>query len=127
MVDSGWTVQRHLEGKLQSSVDLFVSFVEILQDLGPFEFSPSKTTITFKGKRRGFAGARPTAAGVRGYFDAQRDILAATGDRRLLSVAPYTGRLFVHHFRLVSPEELDDTMIGWLAEAYAVGGGDHLR
>ena len=127
MVDSGWTVQRHLEGKPQSSVDLFLRFVEVLKELGPFEFSPSKTTITFKGKRRGFAGARPTADGLRGYFDAQRDILAATGDQRILSVAPYTKRLFVHHFRLVSQDELDDTLVGWLAEAYAVGGGDHLR
>ena len=127
MADSEWTVQRHLEGKPQTSVDLFLRFVEALQGLGPFEVSPSKTTITFKGGRRGFAGARPTATGLRGYFDAQRDILAATGDPRILSVAPYTKRLFVHHFRLVSQDELDDTLIGWLAEAYAVGEGDHLK
>lgn len=127
MVDDVWTVQRHLEGKPQSSIELFSRFVEVLQGLGPFEVSPSKTTITFKGKRRGFAGARPTAAGLRGYFDAQRDILASTGDHRITRVSPYTKRLFVHHFRLTSPDELDDTVVAWLAEAYAVGEGDHLK
>ena len=127
MVDDLWTVERHLAGKPQASVDLFLGFVDLLRSLGPFEFSPSKTTITFKGTRRGFAGARPTTAGVRGYFDAQRDIVASTGDRRLTSVAPYTARLFVHHFRLASIDDLDDTLRGWLAEAYAVGQGEHLR
>lgn len=78
-------------------------------------------------QRRGFAGARPTDAGLRGYVDAQRDILASTGDHRITSVTPYTKRLFVHHFRLVSQDELDDTVVAWLTEAYAVGAGDHLK
>ena len=125
--DDVWTVERHLEGKPEASVELFWRLVGVLEGLGPVVFAPSKSTVTFKGSRRGCAGARPTASGVRGYFDVQRDILASTGDPRILSVAPYTARLFVHHFQLTSANELDDTVAGWLAEAYAVGRGDHLR
>jgi hypothetical protein len=33
----------------------------------------------------------------------------------------------VHHFRVVSADEIDDEFVVWLGEAYAVGGGAHLR
>lgn len=57
-----------------------------------------------------------------GYFDVQRQI----SDPRIGNVAPYTQRLFVHHFRIDRPDQLDDTFASWLAEAYAVGAGEHL-
>lgn len=117
MSDDVWTVERHLVGKPEASVELFWRLVGVLEGFGPVVFAPSKSTITFKGSRRGFAGARPTATGVRGYFDVQRDILASTGDPRILRVEPYTARLYVHEFRLTSADQLDDTLAGWLAEA----------
>jgi hypothetical protein len=42
-------------------------------------------------------------------------------------VSPYTSRLFVHHLTLRSLEDLDDELAGWIAEAYEVGAGAHLR
>ncbi|WP_240482341.1 DUF5655 domain-containing protein [Microbacterium sediminis] len=84
--------------------------------------SPSKSSITFKGTRRGFAGARPTAKGIRVYLDLQR----AIDDPRVQNVAPYTSRLFVHHLTITSPAQLDEEFAGWVAEAYAVGAGAHL-
>lgn len=86
--------------------------------------SPSKTTITFKGTRRGFMGARPTRQGVRGYLDLTRSLV---GDPRILSSSPYTSRLHVNHYRLATMADLDDIFLAWLHEAYRVGEGDHLR
>jgi len=103
-------------------VALYRRFVEMLEECGPFGYSVSKTTITFKGDRRGFAGARPTRRGLSGYLDLQRVI----EDRRVISAAPYTRRLFVHQIRLTVPEDLDEEFRGWVREAYAVAQGAHL-
>jgi len=118
-----WTVARHLEGRPAFAVELFAEFIRLVESLGPFTYSVSKTTITLKGTRRGFAGARPVATGLRGYFDLQREVR----DRRITSASPYTKRLFVHHFRVEDPSDLDAEFLGWLREAYAVGNGEHLR
>jgi hypothetical protein len=118
-----WTVDDHLRDKPASAVALFDSFVALVTACGPFTYSPAKTTITFKGVRRGFAGARPTANGTLAvYLDLQRKVI----DPRVRNVAPYTKRLFVHHFQISSADQLDDEFAGWVREAYAVGAGAHL-
>ena len=86
--------------------------------------SPSKTTVTFKGVRRGFLGARPTARGVEGYMDLTRSLV---GDPRIPHSSPYTARLHVNRYRLTSADELDGTFLGWVREAYGVGQGAHLH
>lgn len=118
-----WTIDRHLAGKPEFAVALFNRFIDMVEAIGPFTYSVSKSTVTLKGVRRGFAGARPVAAGLRGYFDIQREV----SDTRIRSVSPYTKRLFVHHFHVASAADLDDEFAGWLEEAYAVGAGMHLR
>lgn len=123
VADKDWTVERHLTGAPEFAVDLYRQLIRLVESIGPFTYSVSKTTITLKGERRGFAGARPYRGGVRGYFDLQREVR----DPRIVSVAPYTKRLFVHQFRIASPADLDDEFVGWLREAYAVGAGAHLR
>jgi len=117
-----WTVEDHLAGQPESSVALYRQFVRLVEACGPFSYAVSKTSITFKGSRRGFAGARPDANGVRGYLDLQR----AVEDPRISNVSPYTKRLLVHHFRIRSADQMDEEFAGWVHEAYAVGAGEHL-
>jgi len=118
-----WTVEDHLRDKPQASIAMFDRFVELVRNCGDVSVAPTKTTITFKGARRGFAGARPTETGLDVYLDLQRQ----ERDPRIRQVSPYTKKLFVHHLRLTSIDELDDEFAGWVREAYAVGRGDHLR
>lgn len=118
----GWAVDDHLRGKPAASVALYWQFVALVEACGPVSYAVAKTTITFKGSRRGFAGARPTAEGLTCYLDLQRVV----EDPRIKSVAPYTKRLFVHHLRLTRPEQLDDELAAWVREAYAVGQGAHV-
>lgn len=117
-----WTVERHLAVGSAAGVALYRRFIDLVERSGPFSYAVAKTTITLKGRRRGFAGARPKGDVLVGYFDIQRQI----SDPRIRRVDPYTQRLYVHQFRIERPEQLDDTFAGWLAEAYAVGGGAHL-
>lgn len=121
--DAEWTIERHLDGQPQFAVELYDRFIEMVSTFGPFTYAVSKSSITLKGSKRGFAGARPVATGLRGYLDLQR----AVTDRRIRSVSPYTKRLFVHHFHIATAANLHDEFIGWLGEAYAVCEGLHLR
>src|SRR2546430_13886230 len=67
-----WTVEDHLRGKPVSVVRLYEKFVRLVEACGPVVYTVSKTAITFKGMRRGFAGAKPTNRSLDGYLDLQR-------------------------------------------------------
>jgi len=121
-MDSAWTVERHLQGKRPEVIALYHRFIELAQACGPFTYAVSKTAITLKGTRRGFAGAALGERALRGYLDTQRLVQ----DPRITRSSPYTKRLYVHHFRIDRLSELDEQFAGWLGEAYQVGAGAHL-
>jgi hypothetical protein len=118
-----WTVARHTAGASDEVRALYSRFIALAERNGPFTYRVTRTAITLKGARRGFAGAVLRRSSLGGYFDLARPVT----DPRVLSCPPYTARLYVHQFRMVSPEQLDDEFADWLAEAYAVGQGAHLR
>jgi hypothetical protein len=122
-VDHVWTVEDHLRDAAPERVALYRQVEALILGHGDVTVSVSKTTITFKGSRRGFAGARPTAKGVQGYLDLMRPLPL---ERRITRVSPYTTRLFVHQYVLRTPDDVDATFAGWVHEAYRVGEGDHL-
>lgn len=118
-----WTTEDHLRDKPAAAVAMYNRFIALVERCGPFTYAVSKTTITLKGTHRGFAGVRPTDRGsLAGYFDLQRHAL----DPRVISVSPYTARLFVHQFRISTRDELDDGFGALLYEAYQVGAGAHV-
>jgi hypothetical protein len=121
-----WTVEDHLRDATPEQVALYRRFEELVHGCGPVTTAVFRTSITFKGSRRGFAGVKPArdGAGLRGFLDLTRSL---AGDPRILRGEPYTKRLFVNHFLVRAPEELDDTFRDWVAESYGVGRGDHLR
>jgi hypothetical protein len=112
-----------MRSKPPAVIALYQRFVELVEACGPFDYSVSKTAITFKGSHRGFAGAKPTSRSLDGYLDLQRRV----EDPRIRRAAPYTKRLVVHQFRVTAAEQLDDEFAGWLREAYEVGQGGHLE
>jgi hypothetical protein len=121
-MDSHWTVERHLQGKRPEVISLYHRFIEMAQACGPFTYAVSKSAITLKGTRRGFAGAVLGERALRGYLDLTRRV----EDTRITRSAPYTKRLYVHHFRVDNLTQLDEQFAGWLGEAYQVGAGAHL-
>lgn len=64
--DTQWSVDYHLRDAPPGHVALYRLIEDCLLGLDGVTLSVSKTTITFKGRRRGFAGARPTLHGVNG-------------------------------------------------------------
>jgi hypothetical protein len=122
MTADEWTVQRHLDGAAPDVIALYEQFIALAGQCGPFTYRVTKTSITLKGTRRGFAGATPRRGALRGYLDLTRQV----SDPRILSNSPYTKRLYVHQYRITALDQLDGQFAGWLAEAYAVGQGAHL-
>jgi hypothetical protein len=122
LVADDWTIERHLADANPHVRELYERLVEIVGACGPFTYAVSKTAITFKGGRRGFAGARPRRGYLGGYFDVTREI----EDVRITNVTPYTNRLFVHAWRVDGLDQMDNDFENWIAEAYAVGNGAHL-
>jgi Domain of unknown function (DUF5655) len=121
-VTDEWTIERHLQDKPAYVVALYHRFIQLAEACGPFDYAVAKTAVSLKGSRRGFAGAVPTRTSLDGHLDLQRQV----SDPRIRRSSPYTRRLFVHHFRVRSLDELDDEFGRWIAEAYAVGQGAHL-
>jgi hypothetical protein len=121
--EGDWTVEMHFAGKPQMVRDLYERFIGLVAACGPFDYRVTKTAITLKGERRGFAGAIPKPQSLDGYLDLQRRI----SDPRIRRSDPYTKRLFVHHFRVTHLDELDEDFATWIHEAYDVGAGGHVH
>jgi Domain of unknown function (DUF5655) len=117
-----WTIERHLTGKSDVVRDLYRRFIDLVEACGPFTYTVTKTAISLKGTRRGFAGAKPKTRTLDGFLDLQQRVR----DPRILRSSPYTRRLYVHQFRLGSTTQLDEQFASWVHEAYDVGAGAHL-
>jgi Domain of unknown function (DUF5655) len=115
-------IEAHLDSASPAALALFERFRSLILRCGPTTLRVTKTSITFKGARRGFAGARPHQTSLRGYLDLQRPASHPT----VRAVAPYTERLFVHQFIVREIADMDDAFAALVAEAYAVGAGAHL-
>jgi hypothetical protein len=113
------TVEDHLQGRDPAVVALFQSFAQAVADAGPSTYSPIKAQVGFQGQQRIFAGVRLTKRGLEGYLDLPRCVKSD----RFRRVSPNTHRLFVHHFVLISADQLDAEFLGWIKEAYQVGQG----
>lgn len=118
-----WDVEHHLYGRPPQIVALYRRFITMAAECGPFTYAVSKSAITLKGERRGFAGAALSATHLKVYLDLPWQI---ADDPRRVRSDPYGKRLFVHHFRIAAVDELDETFRGWLSAAYEVGQGMHL-
>lgn len=123
MSEDAWSVEDHVLGKPDDIVALYERFITLVQGCGPFSYRVTKTAITLKGTRRGFAGAKPKPGSLDGYLDLQRQL----SDPRITRASAYTSRLFVHQFRVTSLDQLDEEFAGWIREAYDVGAGAHMR
>jgi hypothetical protein len=83
-MDDVWTVERHLQGKRPEVIALYHRFIELAQACGPFTCAVSKSAITLKGTRRGFAGVILGQRALRGYLDLPRLV----EDARITRSAP---------------------------------------
>lgn len=116
-----WRVDDHLRAATPVVAELFHSFVVLVERCGPVTLVPTKTRIGFK--------VRMTFAAVslrRDRLDAHVILARRLEDPRFAEVVSLGPRSHQHRFRIASTGELDDQVLDWLREAYAVGRREHL-
>jgi Domain of unknown function (DUF5655) len=116
-----WTVDDHLRAASAEVSELYRGFVALVERCGPVTLAPTKTRIGFK--------VRMTFAAVslrRDRLDAHVILARRLEDPRFVEVASFGPRSHQHRFRIASLDELDEQVLGWIREAYAVGCQERL-
>ena len=117
-----YDLAHHFRGKDPAVRVLYESVRDAVTTCGPVIILPEKTRIAFQ-VRMSFAQVTPRKRWLDGHVVLARR-LSHPRFRRIETMSP---RCYVHHFRLVSPAEVDADFRAWLREAYVVGAQQHLR
>jgi hypothetical protein len=117
-----YTVDDFLRGKGEPALALYHRFVELVESCGPVLFAPAKTRVGFQVRMIFAAVNRLTDE----RLDAHIVLTRRLENPRFHRIETLTPTCYVHHFRIYSPDELDDEVASWLREAYAVGEQRHL-
>jgi Domain of unknown function (DUF5655) len=115
-------LERHFEGRSTEVRDIFNAFLRELQSLGRVRVLPEKTRIAFQ-SRMSFAQLTIRRNWVTGHLVLARRV-ASPKFTRVETISP---RNHVHHFRLETLSDLGSELRVYMAEAYRVGGQEHLR
>jgi uncharacterized protein DUF5655 len=114
-------LDRHFEGKDPAVRETFDRLLDVVRALGPVAVLAEQTRIALQ-VRMSFAALMPRRRWLDGHV-----VLARRVDGpRFRRIDVYSARNVVHLFRLYGPNEVDDDVAAWLAEAYAVGEQRHL-
>ena len=111
----------HFRGRQPHVRETFERILSAVREFGPVTVLPEKTRIALH-MRMSFAAFMPRIRWLDGHLVLARIIHSG----RFRRVETYSPRNVLHAFRLVSPDEVDEEFIGWLAEAYHVGQQRHL-
>jgi hypothetical protein len=115
-------LEHHFRGKDPAIRVLYEAVRGAIVQCGPVVVVPEKTRIAFQA-RMSFAQVTPRRRWLDGHLVLARR-LPHPRFRRIDTLSP---RNHVHHFRLVSPADVDYEFRAWLREAYSVGAQEHLR
>lgn len=112
---NGFTVKSHFEGKSPNVRKIYDQLVKNLKKFGRIKEEPKKTSIHL---------VNATAlAGIATRKDSL--VLTIKSDRKLMSPRIHkseqtSARRFHHEVKLTSPADVDDELLCWLSEAYAL-------
>ncbi len=115
------TVKQHLKGKSAHVRSLYEAFAALVEECGPVSIVAEKTRIGFQ-VRMIFAAVSLRTDGL----DAHVVLSRRLENPRFTRIELISPRSHVHHFRILSLEQLDDEVARWLKEAYQVGEQKHL-
>lgn len=90
--------------------------LEAVQDLGPFQEEPKKTSIHLV-RTVGFAGIHPRKSSL----ILNLRMASVLESPRIVKSERVSKHRFHNEVKLTSPEEIDEELCGWLKEAYALG------
>jgi hypothetical protein len=113
----GGTVEDTFAGRPPGQYACYRALLDHVEEIGPVHADAVRVGVFLKAERK-FAELRPMARSLHVYFVLPRRVR----DERITRVFPGAGRVW-HVVQLREPDEIDDTLLGWLAEAYLESGG----
>ena len=116
----GPTIEEQLRGRPEPVIEMFGRILAAATDRGQVEVEVIAKGVVLHGSRRIFAGLAPTA---RGGLSGMLNLLAPRGDDRFIKVEQLTSRIWWHKFLLTAPDQVDETFLCWVHEAWEVGQG----
>ena len=110
-----YSVEDHLEGASPLVAKLFEQFVELVDNCGETIVEATKTSIAFKSPGL-FAVVHFQKKGLKVGFWLPRRI----DHTRIIRTEAISPQEYVHDVRVTSLDDLDDQLLNWLCEAYAL-------
>lgn len=103
-------------GKDESVLSTYSRLLEVLHTLGPFQEEPKKTPIHLV-RTAGFAGVHPRKS----YLILNIRIDYPLDTPRITKSEQVSKNRFHNEVKLTSSSEIDEELLGWLKDAYALG------
>ena len=103
-------------GKDEAVRSTYHRLLEVLHTLGPFQEEPKKTSIHLV-HTVGFAGVHPRKS----YFILNLRTASPLQNPRITKSEQISKNRFHNEVKLASPTDIDEELLGWLKEAYALG------
>jgi len=95
---------------------IYMRLLEALRTIGPVQEDPKKTSIHLV-HTTGFAGVHPRKSYL--YLNLRTD--APIENPRITKTEQVSKNRFHNELKLTSPDEIDEELLGWLRDAYALG------
>jgi hypothetical protein len=109
-------LDEHFAGKPPAIRAIFDRVLAVAERNGAVTVLPERTRIALQA-RMSFAALQPRRAWLDGHVVLAR----RRQDPRFTRIETFSARNHLHAFRLTAPEEVDEEVADWLAEAYQVG------
>ena len=114
------SVGSHFEGKPANVREIYDALVAALEGrVGPIRIDAVAAGINFGGRAH-FGGATPQRAALRVGFALARPV----EHPRVVRREQVSSLLHVHAVKLAAPDDVDDELLNWFEEAFAVRGAE---
>jgi hypothetical protein len=110
-----YTVESHFEGKPSAVRALYDLLLAEVRRFGPVRVDAVPSGINFAASSH-FAGVQAQRRGLRVGFILEREL----DDPRMVRTEPLGPSKRAYSVRVDAPTDLDEQLVGWLAEAYAL-------
>ena len=116
MTDTLYTTDALFVGKDEIVFAIYVRLLAALQQIGPFEVEPKKTSIHLV-HAVGFAGVHPRKSYV--ILNLRTD--HRIDSERIAKTEQVSKNRYHCEVKLTAPEDIDDELLSWLRQAYTLG------
>jgi hypothetical protein len=108
-------LDEHFSGRPPRLRAAFDALVKAAEANGPVTINATKSRITLQVRMR-FAAVEPRRDRLRAHLVLKREI-----EHERLTVEHLEPDYYLHRFTLTTPDDVDDELKAWVAEAYRVG------